>query len=177
MAEDSIHDHHARFRAGDPEVFERLFREYSDAIYRFVLFKVSRKEDAEDLTQTAFVKAWERREQFGGKGTLKAWLFQIARHVVIDFYRTRKRVEELPEQVTDHGKNYLMMDTHIDHERLLDQIRSLEPQEYGEVLIHRFVNELSVEETAEAMGKSAGAIRILQHRALAAIRKRLEEQE
>jgi len=173
MTEEPIDRLLAAFQAGDHDAFARIFQSYVDAVYRFILFKVSQREDAEDLTQTVFLKAWDRRKQFSGKGSMKAWLFQIARNTVIDFYRTRKRVEELPQEVTDDRQQHWDIGERIDAGQMFTTIQLLEPKEYGEVLMHRFVNELTVEETAQAMGKTAGAVRVLQHRALEALRKRM----
>ncbi|MDZ4346963.1 MAG: sigma-70 family RNA polymerase sigma factor, partial [Candidatus Binatia bacterium] len=77
-------------RRGDPEAFGVLYDYYLPRIYRFVLFKVSSKEHAEDITQYAFLKAWENIRTYRPQGhAFGSWLYRIARNAVIDHYRKR----------------------------------------------------------------------------------------
>jgi RNA polymerase sigma-70 factor (ECF subfamily) len=168
----------------DPEVYGKLYDIYVGQIYRFIYFKVPRKEEAEDLTGEVFLKTWQYINEVGAEAidNLRAFLYQTARNAVIDFYRSsgHKEFLSLPEENADEEKPGMeIVDPKQDlvekvelasdlHEvkKALQKIR----EEYREIIVLRFVEEMSVKETAEILGKSEGAIRVLLHRAVAALK-------
>lgn len=167
----------------DPEVFGKLYDIYVDQIYRFIYFKVGRKEEAEDLTGDVFLKTWQYINEMGSEviDNLRAFLYQTARNAVIDFYRSRDQREfvALPEE-DDEKPTMEIVDEKQDLVEKIELASDLEEvkkalqkirEEYREVIILRFVEEMSVKETAEILGKSEGAVRVLLHRAVAALKE------
>ncbi len=168
----------------DPEVFGELYDIYVDQIYRFIYFKVGRKEEAEDLTGDVFLKTWQYINDMGSEviDNLRAFLYQTARNTVIDFYRTRDQKEVIALPREDDGEKPAMeiIDEKQDLVEKIELASDLEEvkkalqkirEEYREVIILRFIEEMSVKETAEILGKSEGAVRVLLHRAVAALKE------
>lgn len=170
----------------DPEVYGKLYDIYVNQIYRFIYFKVGRKEEAEDLTGDVFLKTWQYINEMGSEviDNLRAFLYQTARNAVIDFYRSRDQKEfvVLPqEQENDEEKPSMeIIDEKQDLVEKIELASDLEEvkkalqkirEEYREIIILRFVEEMSVKETAEILGKSEGAVRVLLHRAIAALKE------
>lgn len=159
-----------RAKGGESEAFGLLYDHYLPKIYRFVLVKVSRREEAEDLTHQTFLKAWERIEQYTFQGfPFGSWLYRIARNTVIDYYRgdvSHSDIEEVPEHFfTQHDYLDERLETKIEWEALLESIRKLKEVEQ-EVLMMRYVEDMPHREIGEAIGKSEGAVKVIAHRAL-----------
>jgi RNA polymerase sigma-70 factor (ECF subfamily) len=168
----------------DPEVFGKLYDIYVDQIYRFVYFKVSSKEEAEDITAEVFLKTWQYINEMGANAidNLQAFLYQTARNAVIDFYRTRGQKEELINrdetkeeqlkiEIVDPKQDLVeKVQLSSDIEEVKKALQKIK-EEYREVIILRFVEELSVKETANVLGKTEGAVRVLLHRAIATLRE------
>ena len=167
----------------DPEVFGELYDIYVSQIYRFVYFKVGRKEEAEDLTSEVFLKTWQYINEMGSEviDNLRAFLYQTARNTVIDFYRSRDQKEFVALPQEDEEKPAMeIIDEKQDLVEKIELAADLEEvkkalqkirEEYREIIILRFVEEMSVKETAEILGKSEGAVRVLLHRAVAALKE------
>jgi RNA polymerase sigma-70 factor (ECF subfamily) len=168
----------------DPEVFGELYDIYVDQIYRFIYFKVGRKEEAEDLTGDVFLKTWQYINEMGSEviDNLRAFLYQAARNTVIDFYRSRDQKEfvALPQEDGEEKPSMEIIDEKQDLVEKIELASDLEEvkkalqkirEEYREVIVLRFVEEMSVKETAEILGKSEGAVRVLLHRAVAALKE------
>jgi len=159
---------------GEPEAFGLLYDHYLPKIYRFVLLKVGQREEAEDLTHQAFLRAWEHIPRYNDQGfPFSSWLYRIAKNIIIDHYRAfdkRKRdvdLEDVMEQLIDTEsvtaeKN---LDLKFDMEHLMKAIEHLKDTEQ-DVIIMRFVEDLPHEEVATHIGKSVGATKLIQHRAL-----------
>lgn len=162
-------------RQGDPEAFGDLYELYLDEVYRFVFYRIDHKEDAEDLTEHVFVKAWTGLSGYRGEVPFKSWIYRIARNAVVDYYRKRKAVSPFQEQAFSlDGDSYpeasaLAQET----SQLLAEAISRQSPLHQDVLILRFINGLSTEETARILERSAGAIRVLQHRALMSLKSYL----
>lgn len=166
-----------RAKAGEAKAFGALYDRYHAQIYRFVLLKSSNKEDAEDLTHQIFLKAYENVASYEDRGfPFSSWLYQIARNRLTDYYRTAKHEVSLedtdPEYFVGTASVSNMVDMGIEMEKVKEAIGSLKP-DYQDVVIMRFVEELSLQETAEAVGKTVGAIKLIQYRALQELKKKL----
>ncbi|MBI5733164.1 sigma-70 family RNA polymerase sigma factor [Candidatus Jorgensenbacteria bacterium] len=161
-------------KRGDEKAFGVLYDEYIPRIYRFILLKVSRKQDAEDLTHQVFLNAWQNINRYEFRGfPFSSWLYRIAVNAVIDFYRTNKheqRLETTPEE--DLSETSELNDT-VDHVLDITAVKTavakLEPDQQN-VIIMKFVDDLSNKEVAQALEKTEGAIRVIQHRALKQLR-------
>ena len=170
----------ARASDGDAEAFGNLYERHLDDIYRYVYYRVSNRQDAEDLTETIFLKAWEGMATYEPqKAPFQAWLYRIAHNTVIDHYRTRKDTAPisdypfLTDEATGPSEQVFLRQQAA---QLTDRIKQLTP-DYQEVLILRFVNGMTTAEAAEVLGKSNGAVRVLQHRALKALHALLAVEE
>jgi RNA polymerase sigma-70 factor (ECF subfamily) len=164
-----------RAKGGESSAFGLLYDHYLPRIYRFVLIKVGQREEAEDITHLTFLKAWQSIDRYSYRGyPFGSWLYSIARNVVVDYYRNSSPHISLddtprePEAAEPRpGEN---LDTKLDHERVMRAISKLAALEQ-DVLIMRFVDDLTPKETAKAVGKSEGAVKLIQHRALEKLKK------
>jgi RNA polymerase sigma-70 factor (ECF subfamily) len=162
---------------GDAAAFGRLYDASVDRIFRYVFFRVTDTETAEDLTSEVFLKAWENLHRYRPEGPFLAWLYTIARNTVIDHYRTHKATVDLEKAGLKHDPRLdERLDLQEDVESLRGAMSSL-TNEQRDVLTLRFIVELDTDQIAERMGKSEGAIRALQMRALHALAKVLERSE
>ena len=170
----------ARAKEGESEAFGSLYDYYMPRIYRFVLLKVSHREEAEDLTHQTFLKAWERIEQYTFQGyPFSSWLYRIARNTVIDHHRKRKSIQVdidyIPQELlASDDSPERDAESKIEWEKLLVTIKELKDIEQ-DVLIMRFVEEMTHREIADVVKKSEGAIKVIQHRALKKLKKIIEK--
>ena len=170
-----------RAKGGEAEAFGLLYDHYLPPIYRFVLFRVSHSEEAEDITHQTFLKAWERIRQYEPKGyAFGSWLYRIARNTVIDSHRRAgpytAALEAVADLKTEERSQSEALQAKIEWETLLHVIGELKEVEQ-DVLFLRFVEDLSHRETAEAIGKSEGAVKLIQHRALKNLKSILGKHE
>ena len=139
------------------ESFSLLYDKYVERIYRFVYLKVSSQEIAEDLSSEVFVRAWERIATKEEIVYPQAFLYQIARHVIADHYRTKKievvAVEQALLLEEDTGELELQMDVLLEMERVKEALQ-LVRDEYQDMVVWRYLEELSVPEIIEITGKS-----------------------
>lgn len=154
----------------DPDAFTALYDLHVAAIYRFVFFKIGNREEAEDVVSDVFLKAWQYLT--AGEDdvrNVKPFLYSIARHAVIDIYRSRAKVRELPLTeslpIADTHDVAESFDQKQAVDKILNDIKKLK-QEYQEVLFLRYVEELSLIEIAKVLGKGATNVRVLLHRAV-----------
>ena len=163
-------------RGGDPEAFAAIFDRYHQPVYRFIVSRIHRPTDAEDLTQLVFVKALEALPRYESRGVpFGGWLFRLARNVLIDHVRTRhdtsglEVVLERPD-VTRGPDEWAM--ARQDLEAVGAALAAL-TDDQREAIALRFFAGLSAKEAAVAMGKQEGTVRGLQFRAIAALRRQL----
>ncbi|MEK7086139.1 MAG: sigma-70 family RNA polymerase sigma factor [Patescibacteria group bacterium] len=166
-------------KRGNQDAFAKLYDIFVDPIYRYVYYRVNAG-DAEDIVETVFLKVWENIRQYKQqKRSFSAWIFRIAHNLIVDHYRSAKdRIfEELHPQIPDQSRQHNPIksaQTILDNEVLKKALNNMKHQ-YREVIIYKFINELSNKEISEILGKSEGSLRILQFRALKALKKVLEE--
>jgi RNA polymerase sigma-70 factor, ECF subfamily len=163
---------------GDSEAFGVLYVRYMDPIYRYIYFRIGDEVEAEDITEEVFIRAWEALPKYThGEYPFTSWLYRIARNRIIDHHRKRKP-QDLPDLelhhagVTQSSEEKLVQK--MDSAHLAEAIQLLEEEEQH-VIILRFIEGLSHREVAAVIGKSEGASRIIQHRALAALQKALKQ--
>ena len=165
---------------GNAEAFGQLYERYAARLFGFLRASLNDPQDAEDLTVEVFIKAWQALPGYQPRGLpFGAFLFRIARNALTDRYRLRRQTETLlPEDWADATQPdpAISLEARQQRGELARALQALRP-EYRTVLALRFLAGLSPEETAAAMGKSNGAVRILQHRALAALRSIMEQPE
>ncbi len=163
-----------RAKEGDQNAFAQLYEEHFDKIYRYVAFKIGDKIEAEDMTQQVFLNALQSISSFKWKGiSFAAWLFRIAHNQMVDYLRkkTRHVAAPLDESLVSSDSNPQLMAEHsLDIEQLLLATRRLTKAQQ-EVISLRFAGGLSIVQVAKIMGKSQGAVKALQHSAIAALRR------
>ncbi len=164
----------------DPQAFSDAYTAYSDQIFRFILFKVSDEEIAKDLTSEAFFKVWKGLTGKKGKQVkhFKAYLYTTARRLVIDHYRSKAAKPQ--EALEAHQNLESDQDVHSEVQARLEQVYVLNfvnklKDSYQEVIILRFVEELSLTEIGTILEKSPVATRVLLHRAQKALRREYEQ--
>jgi RNA polymerase sigma-70 factor (ECF subfamily) len=164
---------------GKSSAFGDLYDHYQPMIYRFVAVKVGRREEAEDITHQVFLSAWQNIKTYEHRGhPFSSWLYQIARNQVIDHYRAKRNDTPLdavdPEAFATMASAEFEMPTKLEMETVRRALATMKP-DYQDVIIMRFIEDLPIRETAEALDKSEGAIKLMQHRAIKELKRILKE--
>lgn len=174
------------YKAGklDADAFAKVYDIYVDKIYRYVYFKTSSVHEAQDITSEVFLKTWEYLLK-GEKDVenMEALFYRIARNLVVDFYRKKERGDLLSEDLDsqedvarEKGLNeiYRNLDVKFKTQEVFEALEKLNDL-YREIIILKYVNQLSTKEISKIINKSRGATRVLAHRALEVLKKLLEE--
>lgn len=159
----------AQAQAGDTEAFARIYDHFFVPVYRYVSFRLP-ADLAEDTVSDIFVRVWEKLHKYKVRRSIPfgAWVFRIARHIVIDVYRSHRGMEELPDVIVDPDE-LNRAETHTQRQDLLRVVRAAMdqlPRRYREVLLLTFVSELPYNEVARVLHMTEGGVRILKMRAL-----------
>jgi RNA polymerase sigma-70 factor (ECF subfamily) len=155
----------------DPDAFALLYDYYVEPIYRFIYFKISHREEAQDVTGEVFLKCWQYLVAGNASEirSFSALLYTIARNQIIEVYRHRAKRPESPlDENTEKGDGGIAaraLAAREDLDKLLVVLRKLK-QEYQEVLLLRYVEDFSIGEIAAITGKSGTSVRVTIHRAL-----------
>lgn len=159
------------------EMIRKLYNLYSDAIYRYILLMIGNTEQAEDLTQETFLRAFKGLDSFEGNATSKTWLYTIARNITLDYLR-RKRIitwiptilhtnipdqQPQPEDIVELGEST---------KHLHRALNKLKPS-YKEIIVLRKIKGFSISETMDILNWSEGKVKSTLFRALQAIKQEL----
>jgi RNA polymerase sigma-70 factor (ECF subfamily) len=161
----------------EQQKFSKIYDCYVESIYRFIFIKVNSQAIAEDLTSEVFLKSWQvfQEKERPRIRNPRAFLYITARHLVIDFYRTKKQtvsiedsreIEDTRERLEE--KESIRSDVALVYHKL----KGLN-QDYQNVIILRFVEDLSIKEISEILDRSKGAIRVLLHRAMGQLKEQM----
>jgi RNA polymerase sigma-70 factor (ECF subfamily) len=166
-----------RAQAGERDALEELYLLHFDRIYSYLHMSVGNRHDAEDLTTQTFLKMLESIGRFRWQSApFSAWLFRIAHNLAMDHFRSRRRwqpEEEVPEPAgSEEPSAEAQAMQAIGRESMLRMIESLSPEQQ-QVLTLKFVFNFSNGDVATILEKSEGAIKSLQHRALASLQKKI----
>ena len=167
-------------RGGDTEAFGMLYDHYHPQVYRFLYYRVGSQALAEDLTSDTFFRALRSMSSFRWQGKdFGAWLMTIARNLTTDHYKSgRNRLEMTTEDMSPHDSATEGPETAVlaslTNEALMEALRQL-PNEQQECLVMRFLQGMSIAETAQVLGRSDGAIKQLQLRAVRNLAKLMPE--
>jgi RNA polymerase sigma-70 factor (ECF subfamily) len=166
--------------ARDREAFGALYDKHVVRVYRHIYYMVGNTAEAEDLTAQAFLQAWEAIERYEIRGApFVSWLLRIAHNLAVSYLRSRREGAQLPDTLVDHGRQRNpeeAIQQQLEGERVREAILGLR-DEQRQVIMLRFVEDLEYREVAEIVGKSVAAVRVIQHRALNALRKQMQQQE
>jgi RNA polymerase sigma-70 factor (ECF subfamily) len=165
----------ARASQGDKDAFGELYEHYTERIFNYVYYRTGNVHDAEDLTARVFQRAMNHIHNYTDRGVpFSAWLYRIAHNLVANWHRDRSRKQEIPIDDLpvlpargDHPETTLVRTEEQD--ALLRLIRRLPPERQN-LLILKFVEDLSNAEIGQIMGRSEGAVKSLYHRTLLALR-------
>lgn len=168
-----------RAQSRDAEAFGRLYEAYFEKIYRYVAIKIGNRTEAEDLTQQVFVNALESIGSYKMREVpFSAWLYRIAHNQIVDTLRRRSRrpTMELDESLPIPADGDLVEETELKLETkdLIEAARKLTKLQQ-EVIALRFGADMPIAQVAKVMGKNEGAIKALQHSAVAALRRIMSE--
>ncbi len=180
-SEERIRELVARGQKGDRDALEELYLLHFDRIYSYLHVSVGNRHDAEDLTTQTFLKMLEKIGGFTWRSApFSAWLFRIAHNLAMDHFRSRRRCqpeEKVPEPHGEEEPSAELAAMHtIGRASMLELIENLS-LEQQQVLTLKFVFNVPNGEVAAILGKSEGAIKSLQHRALASLEKRIPHRE
>ena len=165
-----------RAQRGDREAFGDLYERHLDAIYRYIFYRVGDQHEAEDLTEVVFLKAWQALPRYRpGESPFTSWLYRIAHNLLVDHARTHKRHALLDDFVSDPAPSPDVHFAQREQQQALQHALARLNEQHQQVLTLRFISDLSHAETAQVMGRTEAAVRVIQHRALAALRRLLPE--
>jgi RNA polymerase sigma-70 factor (ECF subfamily) len=162
------------------KVFSKIYDQYIDKIYRFIFLKVNSQEVAQDLTSETFLRTWRKFSQQKGNPikNLQAFLYQTARHLVIDHYREKSRelivsaeLSPLIDPRQDLEKKAILRS---DLETIRKALAKLK-EEYQDVIIWHYLDDLPISEVAKMLDRTEEATRVLLHRALNSLREKVNQ--
>jgi RNA polymerase sigma-70 factor, ECF subfamily len=169
------------------EVFQELYKKYHHDIFQFLFYMVKDRNLAEDLVQEVYVKVLKSYAKFKGDSSEKTWLFSIARHVAIDYFRrqkrTRKRImdsfdwQEKGDLIQDHAKLPEEIAVQNDEIKKMYNCLSRCSIDQQSVIILRYIQSLSIQETAEVLDWSVSKVKTTQHRAMKALKELMLSEE
>lgn len=153
-------------QGGSLAAFDEIVRRHEAAIFRFIRSRVRQPDDAEDITQQTFVKAYQKIGQFKFRYRFTPWLFTIARRLTIEHFRKHgeRAFDEGPEEV-DNKLPSDNLEAHESHRELWRQIRNLVPEQTATALWLKYEEQLSVAEVAKVIGRTTAHTKVILHRA------------
>jgi len=167
-------------RQRDPEVLDRLIEQYQYRLFRYLLYITGNPERAEDFFQETWIRVLERGHQYDGKFKFEAWLFTIARNLVIDWQRQKKAVSLDAMTDSEEGKGFEIVDEKAESplqlflqsetqgkvQASLEQL----PPAYREVLVLRFQEEMQLDEIARIQATPISTVKSRLYRGLDALK-------
>ncbi|WP_269320355.1 RNA polymerase sigma factor SigX [Bacillus sp. EB01] len=163
-------------------VFTELYTKYHQEVFQFLFYMVRSKEQAEDLVQEVYIRVLRSYSRFEGKSSEKTWLFSIARNVAIDHFRKQKgwkqklleKFDWSTAQVRDHQP--LPEEIALQREEIKGMFKCLDlcTHDQRAVLIMRYLNDLSIAETATVLGWTESKVKTTQHRAIKVLKAHME---
>ena len=174
--EQAINELVEKAQSGDTEAFSQLYDIFFTPLYRYVYYRVS-KDEYEDILEMVFMKMWTNLKKYKKtKSTFSSWVFRIAHNLVVDHYRSAGGTVELSPAIEDQSKESQapgMAERRLNNAILKQSLMRLK-EDYQQILVLKFLDELKNDEIAMILGRSQNSLRILQFRALRALRKEME---
>jgi RNA polymerase sigma-70 factor, ECF subfamily len=174
-----------RVKKKDRDAFLEAYDLYTDDIYRFIYFKVGGEDEAKDLTSAVFLKVWNYVQSRGldESKSLRAFIYKVARNSIIDHYRLSKQPsisiddEEVKVSLVDESQDVESEAMRASDMELIKKALPKLKDEYREVILMHYVDDLSFAEISEITGKSQGNVRVMAFRALKALKDIIEEKK
>lgn len=167
---------------GSIEAFEYLYNQHAEQIYRYVYYRVSNQDDAEDLVAQVFVQAWSNITNYKSNGSpFVAWLYTIAHNLVVNYYKKSERQAKMQMPLEDWVAD--VQGTHDPEREFSNKLRNEALRrailqlgsEQQQVIYFRYVEDWSHQQIASLMGKTEAAVRVIQFRAQKVLRQLLEK--
>ncbi|WP_345239091.1 RNA polymerase sigma factor SigX [Pontibacillus salipaludis] len=168
-------------------VFQDLYEKYHKDVFQFIFYMVKNREQAEDLVQEVYIKVMNSYDRFKGDSSEKTWMFSIARHVTIDFFRKQKRKRNRIMEFFDWGEQgHLIQDDQpipeeiaLQNEEIQKMYHCLErcTTDQKTVIILRYIQSMSIQETAEILGMTVSKVKTTQHRGMKALQTYMNEED
>lgn len=164
--------------SGDTEAFSYIYEKNVTRIYNYIFYRIGSEADAEDLTARVFHRAFGHIENYQEKGVpFTAWLYRIAHNLTANWYRDTQRRKEIPlEDRVDFPHQVELPERQMEHaqekELLMKAIRRL-PPERQQLILLKYLEDLTNGEIAVIMGRTEGAIKSLYHRSLISLREEI----
>lgn len=165
-------------------VFEDLYRKYHQDLFQFVFYMTRDRTLTEDLVQEVYIRVMRSYNSFRGESSEKTWLFSIARNVTIDYFRSQNRKKNVISQFFDWNKKGDFIPDHqpLPEEILLQNEKANQVYTYLDactidqrsVLILRFIQSMSIKETAAILGFSESKVKTTQHRGLKVLKTHID---
>lgn len=178
MNEQELYNLLRKAQNGDRDAFGVIYDLFKEKIYKFIFFRVSHKELAEDIMSDTFVKAWLKITDINTPKALSSWLFQVAKNNIIDYYRLKKApiipIEDVADMLPDSDSPVDTVNLTMEHKKLLELMEYLS-QDQQTLLQYRFFEDLTNEEIASIMNKTEVWVRVSQHRAIAKLQQLLHK--
>lgn len=146
-------------------------------MYRYIFFRVGKKRElAEDLTSEIFMKALENFEKYDHVRPFAVWIYRIAHNHLVDYYKKVKAeivpIEEVENELRLNVKYQEELDNELDLEKVKEALEKL-PDSQKEVVMMKYINDLTNPEIAEILNTNEAHVRVLQHRALSSLKSKL----
>lgn len=160
----------------DPDAFGMLYDEYVDQIFRYVYYKIGNLAESQDLTGQTFLKAFENIDSYEMRDVaFSSWLYRIAHNLVVDFFRRESKresvpIDDQPPTPSTRGNPVETVLADLESERLYRAMQKLTHNQ-REVLVLKFIDNLSNAQVAEIMGISVGAVKSTQKRGLLSLNR------
>ncbi|MFN8491314.1 MAG: sigma-70 family RNA polymerase sigma factor [Caldilineaceae bacterium] len=166
-------------QTGNQAAYGELYERHFSAIQHYIHKRVAGSGDAEDLTQTVFLKAWQALRDYQPTASpFRAWLYRIAHNTVVDHYRSQRETlawDDLNLALDPHYAPEMVVITQERQETVQRALAQLRPA-YQEILVQRFLRNMDYTEMASELGHQVNNLRVLQHRALEALRRVLSHE-
>ncbi len=162
----------------NPEAFGALYERYVKRIYNYIYYRTSNHHDAEDLTARTFLRALKSLRRYKDRGApYSAYLYRIAHNLVANWYRSHSRkptvsIEQVPNLIQEREGPTTQVERLEDQEMLLQIVRQLAPDRQ-QLLVLKFVDQMTNAEIGAVMERTEGAIKSLYHRTLVELRETL----
>lgn len=168
-----------RAQKGDKDAFENIYNFFFKRIYRYCNYNLRRKEIAQDIAQETFIKCWKSLPSFSFKkgGSFQAFLFKIAKNLIIDESRKKKTLkmeEYLEKAASDNLEEEL--DRKNEESRIKEAVKKLDETD-RQIIVLRYFEDLSFSEIEEVVSIKSGALRVRTHRILKKLKENLDKNE
>jgi RNA polymerase sigma-70 factor, ECF subfamily len=165
-------------------VFEELYSKYHQDVFQFLIYTVRSRQLAEDLVQEVYIRVLKSHKNFEGKSTEKTWLFSIAKNVAIDHFRRQKGwkgriLEKFDWSQPIKDENEIPEEVAVQKEEIRDLYKCIEKctTDQRMVVTMRYIQDLSISETAEVLDWTESKVKTTQHRAIKSLKRMMEQQK